>query len=100
MKLIFKGKNKGYDVWVKSMIFHLADGPYIKVNRTITEYTVDDGVLNMTWTGCYVEREDKRKSDYSINPAMFKGAEIVDISLRDDAPEGYELLITEWRAEN
>lgn len=100
MKIIFKGKNKGYDVWVKSMIFHLVDGRYVKLNRTITEYTVDDGVLNMTWKGCYIQNDEKKKNDHSINPAMFKDANIVDISLRDDAPEGYELLITEWRAEN
>ena len=100
MKLIFKGRNKGYDVWVKSMIFHLVDGRYVKLNRTITEYTVEDGILDMTWKGCYIQTEDKQKNDHTINPAMFKDANIVDISLRDDAPEGYELLITEWRAEN
>ena len=98
MRLVFKGKNSDRDVWIKHMIFHLTDGRYILVNRNITHYTVEDGVLDMTWEGCYTPRNDKRNHDYGLSVAEFKDAEIVDISFLEDAPKGYDLFITDWRA--
>ena len=98
MHLIFKGRNSDRDVWVKSITFRFPDGRYAIMERTITNYTVNDEALVMIWRGCYIHRDDKRGNDFNLKASDFKGAEIVDISLNPEAPDGYEMIVSEWRA--
>ena len=107
MKLWFKGTNSDCDIWIDSIIFNLSDGlRSLKVNRTQTKYTVVNKEFEMVWTGCYAEYKGLVKGkeqtvhNHAITPAMFKDAEIALINLREDAPEKYDLHISEWEARN
>ena len=95
MKIWFRGKTNDQDVWIKEIAFNLTSGSTVILNRNITQYTVEDDIVTMTWGGCYIF-EGKRKT-YSIKAADFKGAEIAYVTVSDDAPKGYQIHILEWR---
>ena len=105
MKLWFKGKTNNRDIWIDSIIFNLSDGlRSVKVNRTQTKYIVDNDEFEMLWIGCYTEYRGLLKGkeqtihNHAINPAMFKGAEIAIVNFREDAPERYQIYISNWEA--
>ena len=99
MKLVFKGITNDKDVWINYISFRLSSGEIIVIDRTITHYAIENGHLDMYWRGCHTCKPGK-KNDYTLKPQDFKGAEIVDISVRTDAPERYFVKITEWKAED
>ena len=98
MTLNFKGTTNDYDIWVKSIVFQLADGQEVTVNRNITRYIIDHGQLEMKWIGCYIPG-GKRGNIYQIKPADFNKAEIVMLNIDEEyAPKNYMIHISEWKA--
>jgi len=58
MILRFKAKtNKDY-VAINTALFRTENGGLIEVDRHWTEYTIKDGVLDMTWNECYLHSLD------------------------------------------
>lgn len=96
MTLTFKGTNNDKDIWIKSIIFRLADGRHVPVNRNITTYVVDSGQFSMKWQGCYIP---EKHNNYSLIPGEFNKSEIVMVNINEDyAPKNYQIHITEWKA--
>lgn len=99
MKLTFEGVTNNSDIWINDISFRLVSGEVITVNRTITKYVIENGYLSMIWYGCYIRKPGK-KSDYTIKAKDLNGAELIEISSRDDAPDRYFAKITLWKAED
>lgn len=99
MKLIFKGITNDKDIWIKNASFQLASGEIAVIDRTITKYEVDDGHFSMVWQGCHICNSGK-KSNYGISSKDFNGATFIEVTPRDDAPDGYSAKITLWKAED
>ena len=93
MRICFIGTtNKNY-VMVNTLILKNNNDeskPVIVIDRDLTEYTIEDGIIKMEWRGCYVW--DGENPNYNINDLDLNDYE-ADIELEDDAPEDYELKI-------
>ena len=93
MRICFTGTtNKNY-VMVNTLILKNnkdESKPDIVIDRDLTEYTIEDGIIKMEWRGCYVW--DGENPNYNINDLDLNDYEAT-IEAEDDAPEDYELEI-------
>lgn len=90
--------NKNY-VMVNTITFRLKDGREVTVDREKTEYTAENGKLEMVWKGCYLW--DEENNDYmhlaylnSQDIDAIRESEIVKVELEDDADADYKVNIT------
>ena len=90
MRICFTGTtNKNY-VMVNTLILKNnkdESKPDIVIDRDLTEYTIEDGIIKMEWRGCY--EWDGENPNYNIDYLDLDDYE-ADIELEDDAPEDYE----------
>lgn len=96
MRIEFKGTtNKDY-MMVNTAKFRLKTGSVITIDRDETEFTIEDGKIDMVWRGVYLRAVD----DFNIvdSDAYIKDAEefaklVIDgkleLELEDDADEDY-----------
>lgn len=91
MVLHFEGKTNGDSVYINAARFILPTGERIVIDRDTTEYTIVDGKLSMDWFGCYVWDGEKRNYDM---PTSCVFSNLAGVEIEDDAPEDYELSIT------
>ena len=93
----FRGKTNSNTVMINTMTFRLPDGNEVIIDRDYTGYGIDkDGNLGMTWKGCYFW--DGKEATYFTEDDEEKlaVAELVNVDIEDDAPEGYKVEIIEW----
>lgn len=102
MTITFKGVTNDKDVWIDDISFQTPSGECIVIDRTITQYIIEDRQLTMTWRGCYVLKlvKDRWAHDYTIKASDLKGAIPCNINILLDAPHGYFIKITEWKVED
>ena len=96
MILKFKGKTNEPYQYIKNITFKLKDDSFVRVSRNRTDYTIDNGHFDMIWRGVYAY--GRKGNDYTIPSKAFNGAEIIDVTVDDDAPSGYLFLIDSWSA--
>ena len=92
MRICVKGTtNKNY-VMINTLILKNKkdESKVIVIDRDLTEYTIEDGIIKMEWRGCYVW--DGENPNYNINDLDLNDYEAT-IEAEDDAPEDYELEI-------
>ena len=103
MRLEFIGTtNKDY-VMVNTAKFKLKSGSVITIDRDTTEYTNEDGKLDMLWRGCYMWAIDDWNifddetyiTDEKEFEMLVEGAEL-ELELEDDADEDYWVKIERW----
>ena len=96
MRIEFKGTtNKDY-VMVNTAKFRLKNGSVITIDRDETEYTVEDGKIDMLWRGCYlwaiddfnITGDDAYITDAKEFMALVNDAKL-ELELEDDADEDY-----------
>jgi hypothetical protein len=97
MQINFKAKtNKDY-CRINTATFTLRDGGTVTVDRDETEYTIEDGVLSMTWNNVYLWKidgvnivdESPYLNDHFAD--FFSTATSVELELEDDADEDYSV---------
>lgn len=75
--------------------FRLKSGEMVTVDRSETswDYNPDTGSLYMAWHGCYIwDGEEERR----IPSGALKDAELLELEIEDDAPDGYRLTVEEY----
>lgn len=102
MNIEFSAKtNKDY-VMINTATFKLSDGRTIIIDRDITEYTNEDGNLEMLWRGCYIWAinddylDEPLYLEYEEFVKLMEGAELVELYLEDDADEDYTVTDVTW----
>lgn len=95
MRIDFNGKTNRDEVWINVIVFTLANGEDITIDREKTEWTVCGNKLNMLWDNCYSWNGEH--CGYTITPKMFDGAFIKSVEVEDDAPSDYAVEITNWK---
>ena len=97
MQLTFTAKtNKDY-VMINTAEFRLKDGTLLTIDRDETRYSIENGILQMEWTGCYlweinsinIFNEPAYLNEDSIK--LFEAAELFKLNLEDDADSDYEV---------
>ena len=107
MTITFKCKtNKDY-VAVNTLKIGRPYGAMITIDREYTEYSIEDGILTMTWRGCYLWAVDGQNifgsdgyritDEYSMDEfkALCNAAMWRDFELEDDVDEDYFVTIDE-----
>lgn len=103
MRIEFVGTtNKDY-VMINIAKFKLKSGSVITIDRDTTEYTIENGKLDMLWRGCYMWAIDNWNifddetyiTDADEFAKLVDGAEL-ELELEDDADEDYEVKIERW----
>lgn len=88
MYLEFICKQNIEDPYINGAVFRLKDGSIVRIDRERTGYDMEDGILNMGWSGLYIW--DGENADYDIPEDFLEGASLIEMEVEDDAPEGYE----------
>ena len=107
--LVFRGKvNKDF-LWVNEATFQMVYGGTVTVDRTDTEYDIDEnGNFVMRWINPYLTRVNGiHFCDYaSLNEDFFReelvndeGVEGVTLEVEEDAGADYKVELTEWWGE-
>lgn len=104
MRISFKCRTTKDYVMVNTVKFILPTGTTLTVDRTTTEYDIEDGVLDMTWGGVYLHAIDNNcifsDTAYITDSSGFEDlvadAKVL-FSLEEDAEEDYEVEILEVR---
>lgn len=104
MTITFKcHTNKDY-VAVNTLKILRQHGAMITVDREYTEYSIEDGILTMTWRGCYLWALDGQNifgsdgyritDEYSLDEfKVLCNAALIDLELEDDVDEDYFVVI-------
>lgn len=110
MRIEFTGTtNKDY-VMINTAKFKLKSGSVITVDRGETDWSIDNGRLEMEWLGCYIwaiddmnifDQEDEYGHPVNTYYAMTEFKKLVEgaelkLELEDDADEDYEVKIESW----
>lgn len=105
MRLGFKAKtNKDYCM-INSAKFILKNGTEILIDRTWTDFEIEDGILNMLWEDCYLwelcgynifDREAYLNDEAY---GLLRTAKLIELELEDDADDDYEVWDIEWWCE-
>ena len=96
MKLHFKGTTNAKDIWIKSIMFETAEYGSVTIDRNITNYVVDNGYFEMTWTGCFVPG---KHNNYSIRASELAKAQLTMVNVHEEyASLNYQIHISEWSA--
>lgn len=102
MVIEFNGKiNKPY-MMVNTATFKLAGGGSIVIDRDSTEFTIEDGKIDMLWRNCYIWcindvcLEEPYYPDNNAFIELMNGAELVELYLEDEADEDYEITDIIW----
>lgn len=98
--------SNGEPPYINAAIFKAKNGDILRIDRQTTEYTQeivgntsDIWELDMIWTGCYLwevngesfeDGAGRELSDQELSDLLY-GAELLELEVEDDAPEGYEL---------
>lgn len=102
MELYFRAKtNKNY-CSINKAIFHLTNGGTLSVDRGETEYTIENGNLEMVWHGVYlwefnglnIFAEEMVYPSEGLNK-LLEGSS-VEFELEDDAESDYLIWNAEW----
>lgn len=97
MSLILKGTTNSNNLYLNDILLIDEKGYKIIIDRDNTEWGVSNGVISIQWKNLYIWKSLEGKCNNSkldINEA-FQNAVDFKIEIEDDAPEGYELEITE-----
>lgn len=104
MRITFKCRtNKDY-VAINTAKFYLPTGSTITVDRTRTEWDIENGDLSMTWCHCYLHAIDGNciftDEAYITDGAGFEDL-IADarvfLEVEEDADDDYEVDVLDWK---
>lgn len=105
MTLGFKAKtNKDYCM-INGARFILKNGTEILIDRTWTNFEIEDGILNMTWDDCYlwelcgINIFDKEAYLGDEMTRLLNNADLIELELEDDADDDYKVWDIEWWCE-
>ena len=107
MRINFRCKTNRDYVAINTATFVLPTGSSITVDRTSTDWDIQDGMLTMTWSCCYLWAIDgntlfNEETAYITDADGFADltadADVV-FSLEEDTDEGYEVELIEWSVE-
>lgn len=106
MRITFTGKtNKQYGM-INLCRFRAKNGDIFAVDRTETDWTVNDGQLFMEWRNVYLWELngdcpfDSEEAAWEFPDeklaAMLDGAELLEVELEDEADDDYMVCINSW----
>lgn len=96
--------NKNYCM-INLAIFRLVNGTKIAIDRTVTDFEIEDGILNMTWENCYLWELcgynifDKEAYVNDEMAMILQSAKLIKLELEDDAEKDYNVWDIEWWCE-
>lgn len=103
MRLAIRAKtNKDY-VMINTAKVTLPDGNILTIDRSLTEYDIDNRILVMTWQSCYLwainninlfENIAYLSSDDGFNKILNNGK--LEFELEEDADPDYKVKVLEW----
>lgn len=97
MRIEFQAKTNKEYAMVNVAKFRLPDGTVLTVDRHETDYSINDGILDMEWSGCYLwsvngltlfDNECALLGDYA---AEYLNRAECELELEDDADDDYEV---------
>ena len=104
MKIYIKGNiNKNY-LAIDTIDFITQNGTIFTVDRTSSEYTIDEnGMLDMTWkccylravNGCHIFSDEVYLEGAREFEKLVKGAK-VRVNIEEDADKDYKVSILAW----
>ena len=99
MKIEFNGEynNKIVEdegVRLNTITIKRTDGKKVVLDRDETNYTIENGVVDIVFRGIYEWDDDAIYPDNMADLHLYDQAEIIDYCIEDDVPEGYDLRIT------
>lgn len=97
MRIEFTAKTNRKVCMINNATFVLAGGGTITIDREDTEYSINKGILRMTWRNCYIwEINGVNIFSEPVFPnddieKLMKGARFLKFNLEDDAGPDYKV---------
>lgn len=97
MRIEFTAKTNRKICMINTATFALASGGTVTIDRDCTEWSVEKGILSMTWRDCYLwEINGVNIFDEPFYPnediaELMKGAKFLKFDLEDDAGSDYKV---------
>ncbi len=97
MKMEFTGTYKNDIVekeplYLNTIIIKRNDGKIVTIDRDETNYTIENGIINILFRGFYEWSNDQHYPKYE-DIELYDNATIIQFEIEDDAPKNYDLII-------